>query len=337
MPSTGYGLSRRRQELDVVYQQARLDMGCVGFRIFTPVQVAASTGVMDVAGPKDMYTLIDVKRNADGSYNRTAVRGGEMSWKTTEKGIEIRVDDFNKSVYRSRERWVEISVAKAIADVLRAHEREVLAAITDTSVWTGASNYLDVSTAWTNSGADIGADLRVGRNAIYTKCGIDPLVMAGLDLTLVVSRNVFEAMSDNVKINDRVKYTQFVDGVLSRELVARALGVSRIEVAGAPYDTAGNNQAASLASLMGDDYAWIGLVSNSNDPADFCAGRTLWYDELGSIDPVAAGTPQELVVSEEYRDETVRSDIYRVRHHTHVRRMGSTGNETLAGFLFKID
>jgi hypothetical protein len=84
------------------------------------------------------------------------------------------------------------------------------------------------------------------------------------------------------------------------------LDVDDILIGGAQYDSTKKGQSYSLADIWDDEYVTLARISRgSNDLREPCLGRTmLWTSD----------SPQ-MLVTEQYREEQTRSDIYRVRHY----------------------
>jgi hypothetical protein len=80
--------------------------------------------------------------------------------------------------------------------------------------------------------------------------------------TMVVGRQVHNALLTHTKVLDAVKYT--MGGVtVTEETLARYFGVERYFVGGAHEDTAQEGQAESLGYIWGK-FAWIGYVNYTN-------------------------------------------------------------------------
>jgi hypothetical protein len=110
------------------------------------------------------------------------------------------------------------------------------------------------------------------------------------------------------QIISQIKYTfpgADINKMTTQQL-AQILGVPRVLVGGSVYDAAKKNKTASITDVWSNEYA--GLVKISSGGADLMEpglGRTfLWTED----------SPTNAIV-EQYREESVRSDIYRVRHH----------------------
>ena len=94
--------------------------------------------------------------------------------------------------------------------------------------------------------------------------------------TIVAGPEVHDVLCENDDSLDKIKYTQL--GVVTNELLAKALGVKQYLVAEAVYNSAAAGQTATLAN-MGGDFLWIGYVSPSPSQFEPSAMYTFsWQD-----------------------------------------------------------
>lgn len=89
---------------------------------------------------------------------------------------------------------------------------------------------------------------------------------------------------------------------------AQVLGVDRVLVGRAYYNTAKKSKTLSTSAIWGTTYAWIGRVASA-DLFDFGAARIIrWKDDCPSTHLV-----------ETYRKEETRSDVVRVRQNLDIK------------------
>ncbi len=88
-------------------------------------------------------------------------------------------------------------------------------------------------------------------------------------------------------------------------MIASAFDVENVLVSGTAKNSAKEGQTATIASTWTDSKVLVARIATTNDLKEPCLGRTFHWAEDGS---------QPLGMIESYRDETVRSDIIRVRH-----------------------
>ncbi|MFA5316197.1 MAG: hypothetical protein WC369_02095, partial [Dehalococcoidales bacterium] len=108
----------------------------------------------------------------------------------------------------------------------------------------------------------------------------------------------------NTGIKAAIQYVaRLTEAELSNAL-ADILGVRRVLVGRSVRNSANKNKAFSGTDVWSDDYAMVAVVaSDGKNLAEPSIGRTVLW---------TADSPDNVMV-EQYRDETVRSDIFRVR------------------------
>jgi hypothetical protein len=169
-----------------------------------------------------------------------------------------------------------------------------------------------VGTVWSNSAADPVTDLQDAISRLRKK-GVDAN-------TLVVNLDVYNALRKNAKVQSYI-FGSVGTGDLRNvdaALIAANLGIDRVLVASAAYDSSKKGQAASGSFIWGSNRAWIGNVQ-SGDFVAGGAGRTLTW----------TGDASDLFVVETYRDEARRSGVVRVRQHTSEKVVDATAGELL--------
>lgn len=123
----------------------------------------------------------------------------------------------------------------------------------------------------------------------------------------LISFRAFLDLKNCDQVVDRLKYTfPGIDiNTMNAQQLAAVFGVPRVLVGGSVYDSTNKGLDTTVADMWDDEYAMLVKVAESNDFREPCVGRTfLW----------TADSPTNPIV-EEYREEQIRSDIYRVRHH----------------------
>jgi len=94
-------------------------------------------------------------------------------------------------------------------------------------------------------------------------------------------------------------------GLVNEQILAEIFDLDYIIVAGSSKNSAAEGQTASPAQIWSGEYAMVAKIATGADFREPCLGRTFHWGADGSS---IGGTV------EQYRDEAVRSDIYRVRH-----------------------
>lgn len=272
-------------------------MGFIGLELMpiftTPVQ-ASSYPVI----PKEaLLKIADVDRAPRGGYNRDDWEYERGTFATAEKGREELIDDTERSLFDQEAPGMADFVAtrRAFNHIMRAQEKRIADKIFNATAFTPHA----VTNAWDDAAlATPVDDVNAGTKAFRKQCGMLPDA-------LVISYDTFLDLKDCDQIVDRLKYTY--PGIdlnrMTSDQLAAVFNVPRVLVGGAVYDSAGKGVDASISDIWNHEYA--ALVKISRDFAAPGIGRTfLW----------TADSPQNPVV-ETYREETRRSDVFRVRHH----------------------
>jgi hypothetical protein len=203
-----------------------------------------------------------------------------------------------------------VATTRATKIILKAQEKR----IADTLFNAGNFTAHAIVNEWDDApNATPITDIKTAKAAFRAQCGMLPDA-------LVVSWSVVENLKQCAQIIDRIKYTY--PGIdianMGPAEIARCLGIPRILVGGAIYDSTGKNIASSITDVWSDEYAALVKLASragnvASDITEPCVGYTfLWSDD----------SPENPVV-EQYREEDKRSDIFRVRHNPDERLIRS--------------
>lgn len=240
----------------------------------------------------------NVKRAPRAAYSRDDFDAKDQSFSCEERGHEVPLDDVERSLYASDFDAENASARVAANVILLEQEKDVSAQIFNTSTWTGASLYTDVSAApWATAASDVLAHIMAAKEKVRANTGMTANA-------LIISKAVLEK---GLKINTGIKSAIQYTAIPTEDAVVRALGgllgLKYILVGDAVKNTAKEGQAFSGSDVWSATYAMIARVAESEDLSEPCLGRTfLW----------ASDSPDNATV-EEYREEQTRSWIYRCR------------------------
>lgn len=274
-------------------------MGYIGLEIMPVFPTAKDSGSYPVIPKEALLKLSNVDRAPRGAYGRDDFEYERGTFQTAERGFEEPLDDSERELFDQEAPGVAEMVAtqRCWGKIMRAQEKRIAAILFNSTNFTAHN----VTTCW-----DVAAsaspidDVKTGIGAYRLQCGMLPDA-------LVISYTTYLALQVCDQIVDQLKYT--FPGIdvsnLNVQQLARVLGVPRLLVGGAVYDSAGKGQASTIADIWDDEYAALIKIGNGRDLTQPSVGRTfLW----------TADSPSNPIV-EEYREEQRRSDIYRVRHH----------------------
>jgi hypothetical protein len=166
-----------------------------------------------------------------------------------------------------------------------------------------------VSSEWNSySTADPVGDVKDGIAAFRLACGMAPDA-------LIISYDTYLDIPRCTAVQGLLKYT--MPGIdvanMNTAILAALFGVPRVLVGGAVYDSAKTGQDATIADLWSNEYAALVKIASGQDITEPCVGRTFLWTEDSPINPVV----------EEYRDESIRSQVYRVRHNVSEEKIAS--------------
>ncbi|MCD6459409.1 hypothetical protein J7L67_01925 [bacterium] len=258
----------------------------------------------------------DTKRGSRGNYNRDGFEVKDKEFACKEHGLEGPLDDSDRALYAS-DFDAELNLTRIITRrLLQAQEKRIADLVINTSTFTGNALYKDYSGApWATAGSDAIGQVRFGRKKIRTNCGMEAN-------TLIVSRTNLDYLLANTAIKDAIKYTARLTEQEIKNALADLFGIEQVIVGGSIRNSAKEGSAFVGSSIWSDTYVSLARISkNGQDLSEPTLARTfLW----------TADSPENATV-EQYREEGVRSDIFRVRQHTDEQII-----DPYFGFLMKV-
>lgn len=302
MPNPSTSLSTLRPDLAGSFMEYELEMNRRGFiatRVLPVINVAKQSGPFGKIPIEQLLQNPDVKRAPSSAYSRGNFTFTTDTFACEEYGHEEPIDDREAEMYMEYFDAEQIATARAFEFVLQAAEQRAASLIFNTSTFTTTA----VSTEWsTYATATPLSDVETEVQAVYGACGMWPN-------TMVMTRKVFRNLRHVAEVRDRVSSSgagsSEAQGDISLRQIANVFDLQNVIVANATKNTANEGASASLDSVWDDEYVWIGVVPRTNDIREPGVGRTFHWSEDGS---------QLRGRVESYRDESVRSDIIRVRH-----------------------
>lgn len=263
---------------------------------------------------------VDTKRGPGGKYNREGIITEDIQYACEEHGLEGPLDDSKRREYAS-DFDAELAITLAIGNLLLIQqEKRAATALFDTAVFTGSALYTDYSGApWDAAASDVIGQIKTVREKVRQNTGLEPNA-------LIMSKTNMDRLLLNTGIKAAISG---IRALTEAELIAALgpiLGISKIIVGKGIRNTANKNKAFSGADIWSDDYAMVAVVANGSQEQtgmiEPCIGKTmLWVTDS-----------PENVLSEQYRGEDVRSDIFRVRHHVDEKII-----DPYFGHLIKVD
>lgn len=271
-------------------------MGFIASRVYPYFHVAAQSADYPVLPAKAAFNVHETRRASGGKYQRVSEEFEFGHYKTTENGLEYPMDDRFSNMYGGLFPY-ETSVSTLLmGKILRAREARVASKVFNTKNYASS----DAPKPWVeDKTADIRKDVNDRREALRRRG-----IVANL---LIVNWSVFLGMCQNTAVIEAVRDI-FPDAAKSGTVNLRHLETyldMNIAVAGALQNTAKKSKAPDLVDIWSDDFAMVARVAESadSDILEPCIGRTICWNE---------GAAEDVIV-EEYREDSSRSAILRVR------------------------
>lgn len=319
MPIPSSSTVRQRPEFAVPFTEfAEMpkEFGFVGMQVLAPIDVPTQKGELYVEPIEQELQKGELKRAPDGTYNRITDEFTERSYATKELGLESRLSDRMLRAYRDLPSAEASTVRRLMRRVMRSIERSIATALTATGSGEDFENFSDDTSSagyggdWSVHGtATPMSDIAKMQKLIYDNSGLIPD-------TLVMSYKKLIDLTLNQEIRGAIKYWGGDDpkpGNLMKKLpvLASALGVQRILIAGAVRATSDKGQDIALSPIWPN--AKVGLYVTAPAGSDMdnpCVGRLATWpgDEAG----IGMGDEPEIMV-ESYREDQSRSEIFRSR------------------------
>ena len=282
-------------------------MGFIGLEVMPIFRTAIQAGAYPVIPKEALLKISPTDRAPRTGYQRGDWTYERGTFATAEQGWEEPLDDVEKELFDQEAggEAARVSTLRAWNKIMRAQEKRVADAVFNTTNFTAHA----VGTEWnTYTTADPVGNVKDAIVAFQAQCGMLPDA-------LIISYTTFHDLPRVSAIQNLLKYTY--PGIdlanMTSAILAQLFGVPRVLVAGSVYDSAGKGQDSTITNIWSYEYAMLCKIASGQDVTEPSIGRTfLWTGD----------SPQNPVV-EEYRDETVRSDIYRVRHHVNEQLLKS--------------
>jgi hypothetical protein len=295
------------------YAKPRLDLGqafieyvtqtdeFIGIKALTLFETQKKAAAFSAIMRESITSDADTKRAADGGYNRVQLKAKDKDYNCKENGLEGPLSDDKRALYSSDFNAELVTTNGIGRKVLQVQEKRIADLLFNTTTWTGAALYTDYSSApWDNVASDIRGQIRASKEKVRINCGLEPNA-------LIINKTNLNRIVANTAINDAVKYTSRTAEQVLINALADMFDIPNILIAKGIRNSANEEATYSGAEIWSDDYAMVAVIAtdraNLEQP---CVGRTfLWVQD----------SPDNLVV-EQYREESKRSDIFRVRQYT---------------------
>ncbi len=271
--------------------------GMIGLKLLPIFKTPKKAGEYPIITTESFLKGQTTKRAPRAAYNRSDYTFKKGNYSCEEHGFEELLDDSERALYGDAQIDAEtIATLRAVDVVLRNQEVRIVAKVLDTATLANIA----VGTAWS-----VAATATPRKNVIdaievmRSTQGVKPNKM-------VVSEKAKNDLLLTAEITDALKYTNPIElGGMEAQLriLAQYFGVDEVMVAGSQRDTAKKGQSKSLSDIWTPTICGLYSTSDSRDLKEPSLGRTFLWE---------ADSPENFV-TEQYRAETNRSDVFRAR------------------------
>jgi len=290
-----------RADIGAAIQEFRNeDVTNIGTQLLTVLPMKKKAASVTAVTREATLYRVDTKRAKRGAYNRAGFEKVDVPYECEEHGLEGPLEDSERSQYASDFDAEYETSRVTMGRVLREQEIRIAALVFNTTTWTGADLYTDVSAApWDTTSSDAISHVIAAKEKVRRFTGMNPDTMA-------IGKVTYDNLKRNDDIVDMLKYVKVPTEDVIKEAMASIFGLKRILVGDNVYNATAEGGTISMSDVWSDDYAFIAVTAMGGNIIEPCVGRTvLWSDD----------SPENATV-EEYREEQTRSTIYRVRQHT---------------------
>ncbi len=275
-----------------------------------PVKVkAASLSVLT----RENLKRADTQHANGAAFGRVTLSAEDTTYACVDYGLEDQLTDDDRKNYET-DFDAELETVQLVQDKIDIEQEvRVATAIFNTSTWTGASLYTDVSSApWDAAASPIIAHIQAAKEKVRKGCGMIPT-------TMVVGATTLNNILMNTGIINRFPGATLITEQMIRANLAAIFGLDELLVGNAVYDTAKEGQSFVAGDVWSDDYAMI-MKPNKGSLKSGGVGRTVVWDTFDGLGVVS------------YREEQTESDIFRVRQYQQEKIFDAS-----CGHLLKVD
>jgi len=285
-----------REDLGVAFHE--YDPAADGFVseiALPPIPVGKKAATMGVITRENLKRADSNHANGAG-FNRVNLISEDKSYACKDHGLEIPLTDEDRATYETDYSAEYESVQSVTRKMFIEREIRVKDALFNTTTFTGADLYTDVSgTPWDAAGSDAIGHIRAAIKKVLANTGVMPD-------TMLIGLQTLENICLNTALLARFPGVQILTKQMIEQSIAAIVGLQNIIVGWAGYDSANEGQVYSSGTIWDDDYALI-YKRHTGGRATPGLGRIVeWTGIQNGRDQVV-----------QYREEQTESDVFRVR------------------------
>ena len=302
MPSSNQAM--QRPDLGAVAYETILggvNQGFIGMDVMPIFETTLQSAEYPVIPTEALLKSHDTSRSARGNYNRDTYNFNLQNFSCKEDGHEELLDDSEARLYARYFDAENVAVERGAGILLRSMEQRIANIAQNVA---NAAGNAAVGTAWsTPATATPKADIKDAIATLRNTSGVKAD-------TVVMGYTAFQNVLVTNELKTYLQYTSphlVVSEEAQKQVLARYFGVRQVLVGDAIKDSAKKGKATVITDIWDNTKVQVmKLSSGGADLREPSFGRTfLWTADSPSI-----------VTTETYREEALRSNVFRVRQYT---------------------
>lgn len=290
----------------------------VAQQILTTFPVTKSNGLIRKIKVSELLnTSATGKRAPKTGYERVSHDLSSDEYLTVEYGKEFVYDDADRANYAEEYDYEAAGTQLLANEVLRDAEVRAVDLLHNTTTFALSGNTgkdVSGSAPWSTTASSAPVDDVIAAIAgIKARCG-----MTGVSMQ--INHKQWQWLSMSAQIRDGIKYVDGASNFLPTNVLAAQLGLRDIVVATDTKNTAAGGATPSLSDIWSNLYAFLFVRAAGSNIKAPGIGRIFYNTSDGG-----------LAAAEQYRDDKVRSDVYRFRQNVQEKLLYSE-----MGFLLKV-
>lgn len=276
--------------------------GFVGYQIMPLFDVQLQTSPFTKMAKEELAKLADVVRTSNGSYNRITTNFAKDSYATEEYGLEIKVDERNKNIYKNVINSEMAATMLCYHNVLAKAEIRVCDKVFDTTTYTPTT----VTNEWDDhANATPIDDVMAAAQRVRNKTG---QYANAVIFNREVRRNVVRCQQIIDRIAGQGAGSEIEPASITNGQLAQCFDVKQVIVPDCSFDATDEGQSnTNLTDIWSKEYCAVGKIAETSLLEEVAFGRTFHY--------TGDGSQRDGLVEYYYSDE-LRGDVVRVRHET---------------------
>ena len=248
-----------------------------------------------------MLRLVDTERTPGDVFGRDVIGTDSTTYVCLAHGHEQKLPDEERVDFATAFNAELIKAKVARSRILLKRETRVKDLLFNTTTWTGGTLYTDVSAApWDAAASDAIGHVEAAFEQVIANCGYPPNAM-------LVGHTTMLNLRKNTAILARIQNAVTLTQELIQQAIAGILGVPRIIVGDAIYNSADEGLTHVGAWVWPDDYALLGKFGTDGTRDEPCIGKTLYWTGMGK-----GGVAMSVYREEQTKSDVIRAESYEV-------------------------